>query len=122
MAALEQVYSDAPDAPLEDARGGGAGKAAADAAARPRRESGRSRQRRQRRAESEASPAYALKVEGAKALGLWAKVQAEGWGALSAADSGRVGGYVTRMQRLRGGPAAGRGGAAGAPGGTNAGR
>ena len=88
-----------------------------DEPARPRRESGRARQRRQRRAQTEQSPLYALKIEGAKALGLWAKVQEEGWGALSAADSGRVGGYVTRMQRLRRGSPAGR---EGGTGGTSA--
>lgn len=64
-----------------------------------RRESGRHRQRRQREAEEHDTPQYRLKVEGARALGLWEKVQAEGWGALSAAESGRVGGYVTRMLR-----------------------
>lgn len=64
-----------------------------------RRESGRHRQRRQREAEERDTPQYRLKVEGARALGLWEKVQAEGWGALSAAESGRVGGYVTRMLR-----------------------
>ena len=45
----------------------------------------------------EASPLYRLKVEGAQALGLWEKVQHVGWGGLSAAESGRVGGYMTRM-------------------------
>lgn len=80
------------------------GEASADADARaaggrPRRENGRARQRRQRRAEAEESPLYRLKVEGARALGLWEKVQTEGWGGLSAAESGRVGGYITRMRR-----------------------
>ena len=102
--------------PMDDGADAGT-KEPGGAVARPRRESGRARQRRQRRAESEQSPLYALKIEGAKALGLWPKVQAEGWGAISAADSGRVGGYVTRMQRLRRGSPAGRDGAAGGPGG-----
>lgn len=67
-----------------------------------RRESGRARQRRQRQAAEQESPLYRLKVEGAQALGLWEKVQAVGWGGLSAAESGRVGGYITRMLRTEG--------------------
>lgn len=67
---------------------------------RPRRESGRARQRRQQEAADAETPLYQLKVEAAKALGVWEKVQTEGWGALSAAESGRVGGYVTRCLRL----------------------
>lgn len=85
-----------------------------------RRESGRARQRRQRQAEFEQSPLYALKVEAARALGLWVKVQAEGWGSLSAVESGRLGGYVTRMQRLRGGRLAVQRDRVGGPGGTDA--
>ncbi len=74
--------------------------AAADAAAAAqRRESGRARQRRQKKAEETESPLYRLKVEGAQALGLWEKVQSVGWGGLSAAESGRVGGYITRVRR-----------------------
>lgn len=75
-------------------------EAARDATGAARRESGRARQRRQQKAAKEESPLYRLKVEGAQALGLWEKVQADGWGALSAAESGRVGGYVTRCLRL----------------------
>ncbi len=67
---------------------------------RARRESGRTRQRRQRQAEVEKTELYRLKVEGAQALGLWERVQADGWGGLSAAESGRVGGYVTRALRM----------------------
>ena len=67
---------------------------------RARRESGRERQRRQQEAADAETPLYRLKVEAAQALGVWDKVQAEGWGALSAAESGRVGGYVTRCLRL----------------------
>lgn len=66
-----------------------------------RRESGRARQRRQKKAEETESPLYRLKVEGAHALGLWEKVQAVGWGGLSAAESGRVGGYITRVRRMQ---------------------
>lgn len=39
-----------------------------------------------------------LKVEAAQALGLWDKIQAEGWGALTAAESGRIGGLMTRIR------------------------
>lgn len=67
---------------------------------RPRRESGRARQRRQEAAAAAQSPLYHLKVEAAQALGVWEKVQREGWGALTAAESGRVGGYVTRCLKL----------------------
>lgn len=66
-----------------------------------RRESGRARQRRQKKAEATDSPLYQLKVEGAHALGLWEKIQAVGWGGLSAAESGRVGGYITRVRRMQ---------------------
>lgn len=66
-----------------------------------RRENGRARQRRQREAEEQDTPLYRLKVEGAHALGLWDKVQTVGWGGLSAAESGRVGGYITRILRAQ---------------------
>jgi len=42
-----------------------------------------------------------LKVEAAHVLGLWEKVEAEGWGALTAAESGRIGGFMTRMRFQR---------------------
>ncbi len=88
---------------VPDVSGAEARDAGAEAAApsRPRRESGRARQRRQERSEADGSPLYRLKVEGAQVLGLWDKVQRVGWGGLSAAESGRVGGYMTRMLRLR---------------------
>lgn len=65
------------------------------------RESGRARQRRQRKAEQTDTPLYRLKLEGVHALGLWDKVQSVGWGGLSAAESGRVGGYITRILRAQ---------------------
>ncbi len=37
----------------------------------------------------------ARKVELAKELGLWDKVQAEGWAGLSAAESGKLGGMLS---------------------------
>lgn len=66
-----------------------------------RRESGRARQRRQRQAEQEQTPLFQLKVEAAQALGVWDRVQASGWGALSAAEAGRIGGYITRVMHER---------------------
>ena len=75
-------------------------KAEVAKAGRPRRESGRARQRRQQEAAEAESPLYRLKVEAAQALGVWEKVQQEGWGSLTAAESGRVGGYVTRCLKL----------------------
>lgn len=41
---------------------------------------------------------FRLKVEVARALGLWEKVEAHGWGALTAAESGRIGGWMTRVR------------------------
>ncbi len=65
------------------------------------RESGRARQRRQRKAETDRTPLYQLKVEAAKSMGVWDRVQEAGWGALSAAETGRLGGYITRVLRER---------------------
>lgn len=42
-----------------------------------------------------------LKEEAARELGLWDKVVADGWGGLTAAESGRVGGVVARISRDR---------------------
>ncbi|MDA8206339.1 MAG: small, acid-soluble spore protein, alpha/beta type [Thermaerobacter sp.] len=39
-----------------------------------------------------------LKIEAARALGLWKKIRRHGWGALTAAESGSVGGYMTRVR------------------------
>ena len=36
------------------------------------------------------------KIDLAKELGLWEKVEAEGWGALSAAESGKLGGMLAK--------------------------
>ncbi len=73
----------------------------------PRRASGRARQRRQAAAPD--SPLYALKMEAATELGLLDKVRDLGWGGLSAAEAGRIGGYVTRALRERAGPPSGGG-------------
>ncbi|PZN08197.1 MAG: small, acid-soluble spore protein, alpha/beta type [Bacillota bacterium] len=40
---------------------------------------------------------YPFKVQAAKDLGLWAKVEQEGWGALTSLESGRLGGYMQRL-------------------------
>lgn len=40
-----------------------------------------------------------LKVEIAKELGLWDKIQEEGWAELTAEESGRIGGIMTRKSR-----------------------
>ncbi len=42
------------------------------------------------------TPVDRLKIETAKELGLWPKVKAVGWAGLSAAETGQVGGYMTR--------------------------
>ena len=88
---VSPVAGEPTPAPAEDGKQGAA----------QRRESGRARQRRQKKAEETESPLYRLKVEGARALGLWEKVQEVGWGGLSAAESGRVGGYITRVRRMQ---------------------
>lgn len=41
----------------------------------------------------------ALKVEVARELGLWDKVEQGGWGALTSAESGRVGGLMMSRGR-----------------------
>lgn len=40
-----------------------------------------------------------LKVEIAKELGLWPKVQSDGWAGLSAAESGRLGGVFSARKK-----------------------
>lgn len=40
-----------------------------------------------------------MKMEIAKELGLWEKVEAEGWPGLSAAESGRIGGILSRRRK-----------------------
>lgn len=42
-----------------------------------------------------------LKTEAAKALGLLDKVKRVGWGGLTAAETGRIGGFVTRIKRAQ---------------------
>lgn len=43
----------------------------------------------------------ALKVEIAKEIGLWPKVEKEGWSGLSAVDSGRLGGIFSQRKKER---------------------
>lgn len=42
-----------------------------------------------------------FKIEVAKELGLWQKVKEVGWAGLSAAETGQIGGYMTRKMRQR---------------------
>lgn len=45
------------------------------------------------------TPIDKFKIKVAKELGLWNKVKAVGWAGLSAAETGQVGGYMTRKLR-----------------------
>jgi len=47
------------------------------------------------------TPVDKFKIEVAKELGLWDKVKHVGWAGLSAAETGQVGGYMTRKMRAR---------------------
>ena len=58
----------------------------------------KSRRRTGHTARSQTDPNLKLKTEAARALGLWDKVKKYGWGALTAAESGAVGGYMTRVK------------------------
>lgn len=49
----------------------------------------------------ELTPQDLLKMEIAKELGLWEKIQAFGWGELTAEESGRIGGLMTRQMRKK---------------------
>lgn len=49
----------------------------------------------------EPSPQDLLKVEIAKELGLWDKIQEFGWGELTAEESGRIGGIMTKRMRKK---------------------
>lgn len=46
--------------------------------------------------EKKLSPRDLLKIEIAHELGLWDKVQSKGWAELTAVESGRIGGILTR--------------------------
>jgi hypothetical protein len=54
----------------------------------------------------EFSDYFELKVEIADELGLLEKVKKHGWGGLSAEESGRIGGHITRVLRQREGAVA----------------
>jgi len=47
------------------------------------------------------TPVDKFKIEVAKELGLWPKVKQVGWAGLSAAETGQVGGYMTRKLRKK---------------------
>lgn len=49
-------------------------------------------------------PLYPLKIKVTVDLGLLDKVRREGWGGLTSAESGRVGGWMTRLRRGAAGP------------------
>lgn len=49
---------------------------------------------------SKVKPEDMVKYEIAKELGLFEKVMQEGWGALSAKETGRIGGMVTKRKKL----------------------
>lgn len=60
---------------------------------------GRRGGRRASTPDPEDDPLYPFKVQAAKDLGLWSKVEKEGWGALTSLESGRIGGYMQRLVR-----------------------
>lgn len=45
------------------------------------------------------NPLLGLKLEAARELGLLEKAARIGWGNLSAAEAGRIGGYMTRLRK-----------------------
>lgn len=45
------------------------------------------------------SPKDLLKIEVAKELGLWPKIEKYGWAELTAEESGRIGGVMTRKMK-----------------------
>lgn len=47
----------------------------------------------------EPTPHEIFKIEVAKELGLWEKIQQYGWAELTAEESGRIGGIMTRKMR-----------------------
>ncbi|MDT3700305.1 MAG: alpha/beta-type small acid-soluble spore protein [Thermincola sp.] len=47
------------------------------------------------------TPVDKFKIEVAKELGLWNKIKEVGWAGLSAAETGQIGGYMTRKMRQR---------------------
>ena len=49
----------------------------------------------------EPAPQDLLKVEIAKELGLWDKIEKWGWAELTAEESGRIGGLMTRQMRKK---------------------
>jgi hypothetical protein len=56
------------------------------------------RGRRRRAAPKLPDPLLPLKLEAARELGLLEKAARVGWGNLSAAEAGRIGGYMTRLR------------------------
>lgn len=52
-----------------------------------------------RNKKKEPTPQELLKFEIAKELGLWEKIEKWGWAELSAEESGRIGGIMTKRMR-----------------------
>lgn len=60
---------------------------------------GKPRQARQKGKKDKSDPLASLKEEIARELGLWPAVEAGGWGSLSAAQTGRIGGLLYHRSR-----------------------
>lgn len=52
-----------------------------------------------RKKKKEPSPQDLLKFEIARELGLWEKIEKYGWAELTAEESGRIGGIMTKRMR-----------------------
>jgi len=52
-----------------------------------------------KKSKKEPTPQDLLKLEIAQELGLWDKIQQLGWAELTAEESGRIGGIMTRRAR-----------------------
>ncbi len=60
-----------------------------------RKQAGKSSKKKEKKKKT-LTPIDKFKIEVAKELGLWDKVKQMGWAGLSAAETGQVGGYMTR--------------------------
>jgi len=62
---------------------------------------GKTSKTKQKKKKKPLTPVDKFKIEVAKELGLWDKVKQVGWAGLSAAETGQVGGWMTRKMRAR---------------------
>jgi len=62
---------------------------------------GKKSKTKQKKKKKPLTPVDKFKIEVAKELGLWDKVKQVGWAGLSAAETGQVGGWMTRKMRAR---------------------